>query len=120
MLQVGEFTTSSKSSIILNIEDVKFVYENQTIPVGFELHISGYKHSQGKTVILFIEGNANKQECPVSSLWQYVRLRGAFSGPLFTFMDGSPVSRSFFTQQPNLSLIWAGCNTKLYKHIVSA
>ena len=30
-------------------------------------------------------------------------------------MDGSPISSSFFTQQLNLSLNWAGCNTKLYK-----
>lgn len=116
MLRLGELT-SVNSNTILHVEDVKFVYQADiSDPVSFELQISGYRHSKGRTVILLIEKNTNNgQECPVSSLKQYLNLRGSNSGPLFSFMDGSPVTRAFFTQQLSLSLNWAGCNTKLYK-----
>ena len=36
-------------------------------------------------------------------------------GPIFTFMDGSPISRTYFTKQLNLSLASAGCSTTRYK-----
>ena len=114
MLRVGEFTTCLKATAILYTADIKFVHENKPVSVAFEIHISGYNHSPGKTVLLLIESHSNLQECPVHSLWQYFQLRGSNTGPLLSLMGGSPVSRSFFTQQLNLSLIWAGCNTKLY------
>lgn len=117
MLRVGEFTASSKTNVILHMENVRFAYQDKTsTPSSFELSISGYKHSQGRTTILFIERNNKAQAlCPVIALWKYFQLRASSSGPLFSFMDGSPVSRSFFTKQLYLSLHWAGCNTKLYK-----
>ena len=73
-------------------------------------------NSQGRTTILLNEQNkVNKQMCPVDALWEYQKLRGSHTGPIFLFMDGSPVSRSFITQQLSLSLNWSDCNTKFYK-----
>ena len=117
MLRVGEFTSKSlHSTPILKAEDVHFKFKNLPEPYAFELKISGYKHSQGRTTTLFIEQNENANSCPVRSLWAYFKLRGHTVGPLFSFMHGNAVSRSFFTQQLQLSLEWADCNLKLYKN----
>lgn len=37
------------------------------------------------------------------------------SGPLFTFMNGTPVSRKYFSDQLCLSLNWCGLDSKQYK-----
>ena len=75
-----------------------------------------YKHSQGKQPTLYIQCCKHKiDQCPVLALSAYFALRKPDSGALFTFMDGSPLSRGFFSQQLNLSLIWAGCQSKYYK-----
>ena len=53
--------------------------------------------------------------CPVQHMKSYLLLRGASSGPLYCFPNGSPISRSFFNQHLHKSLIWAGLSTSLYK-----
>lgn len=119
LLRVGEFTakTTNSGDPILKVTDVTFKFDNNNhIPTDFELSLSGYKHSQGKITTLYIPCNETDVAfCPVHALWMYFKLREPRSGPIFTFMHGSPVSRSFFAQQLNLSLHWSGCNTKLYK-----
>ena len=42
--------------------------------------------------------------CPVHALWMYFKLREPKEGAIFSFMDGTPISRSFFVQQLNLWL----------------
>ena len=86
------------------------------MPIGFELSLSGFKHSQGKNTTLYICQNTdNIVMCPVHASWKYFKLREPKHGPIFSFMDGAPVSRSYFVQQLNLSLQWSECDTKLYK-----
>ena len=53
-------------------------------------------------------------QCPVHAFYAYFMLRKPYTGQLFTFMDGS-LSQAFFSQQSNLSFIWAGCQSKYYK-----
>lgn len=119
LLRVGEFTakTANSGNPILKAHDVTFKFDsNNLIPIGFELSLSGYKHSQGKITTLYIPKNeTDLLNCPVHALWMYFKLREPKNGPIFTFMDGAPVTRSFFAYQLNLSLCWSGCNTKLYK-----
>lgn len=115
LLRVGEFTYSKHKQGIIQVSNVKFIYKNASVPVAFELFISGYKHSQGRTTTLLIEQDTESELCPVKALWHYFKLRSPSSGPLFSFMDNSPVSRAFFIQHLQLSLTWAGCSTKSYK-----
>lgn len=119
-LRVGEFTVNGKStqmaSSVVCVHDVHFIHEAAANHVAFELKLSGYKHSKGKCQTLYIERNVKETNmCPVHALWSYLQLRGETMGPIFSFMDGSPVSRSYFTQQLKLSLIWAGYDTQFYK-----
>ena len=46
------------TSTVLHTEDIKFVHESKPVPVAFEINISGYKHSQVKTVALLIESRS--------------------------------------------------------------
>ena len=115
LLRIGEFTSKSSANPILKAEHVTFKFVDSSVPHAFELQISGYKHSQGRTTTLYIAQNPNRNMCPVLALWNYFNLRGSFKGPIFSFMDGIAVSRNFFSEQLVLSLQWAGCNTKLYK-----
>ena len=118
MLRVGEFTVkSSFAKPILKAEDVVFKFNNSAEPFAFELKLTGYKHSQGRTTTLFIEQNKNVNICPVRSLWSYFKVTGFTTGPIFSFMDGAAVTRHFFTQQLQLSLLWADCSTQLYKNL---
>jgi hypothetical protein len=113
-LRIGEITVSNKNSENnLSITDVKFIYSNSKLQ-GFELYMTTYKHYHGAAKVLFIKQNGSLI-CPVSALNEYLQLRKASNGPLFGFMDGSPVSRLFFSTQLRLSLNWAGLDPTKYK-----
>ena len=116
-LRLGEFTShTGKNNHLLKVENVKFSYEHSSVPAGFELTINSYKHSQGKQHTMYVQSNTkNTDLCPVLALWKYLLLRKTASGPLFAIFDGSPISRKFFTEQLNLSLIWCDLDPKLYK-----
>ena len=116
-LRVGEFTCSNakKTGHTLCVEDILFSYRLGDIS-GLEITFKSYKHSKGKQQTVFISCcKHDSNECPVHALHDYLILRMPSKGPLFTFMDDTPISRSFFTQQLKLSLAWAGCSTKSYK-----
>ena len=53
--------------------------------------------------------------CPVTALWEYCKLRGSGEGPLFCFMDKTPIPRQFFTSQLQLSLKWCNKDIRNYK-----
>ena len=117
-LRVGEFTCLSKSGKqghTLLVEHVQFTHTSSII-TGMEITFKSFKHSKGKEQIIFVAScNHDIDHCPVHALNTYFSLRQPQRGPIFTFMDGTPMSRSFFTQQLNLSLVWAGCSTSCYK-----
>ena len=45
----------------------------------------------------------------------YLSSQGSSPGPLFLFPGGSPITRSFFTENLNRSLIWSGLSPKTYR-----
>ena len=57
----------------------------------------------------------NNEMCPVTALCEYCKLRGPGEGPLFCFMDKTPISRQFFTSQLQLSLKWCNTDIRNYK-----
>jgi hypothetical protein len=78
--------------------------------------MKNFKHNTGKSChILLINKQTNNEMCPVTALWEYCKLRGPGKGPLFCFMDKTPISRQFFTNQLQLSLKWCNKDIKNYK-----
>ena len=112
-LRVGEITASPHN---LGYENVQFLFDDRRKLTGCEVSVVLSKHSNGKSHILQL--NCNTAElvlCPVNALFEYCRLRGSACGPLFAFMDMSPISRRYFTQQFTLSVQWSGLSPRLYK-----
>ncbi|KAK6167546.1 hypothetical protein SNE40_021546 [Patella caerulea] len=58
------------------------------------------------TVLLILPNRTDVSMCPVQAILAYLTLRGDFKGPLFSFLDGTPVSRQFFTTQLQTCLKW--------------
>ena len=78
--------------------------------------MKNFKHNTGKSChILLINKQTNNEMCPVTALWEYCKLRGPGKGPLFCFMDKTPISRQFFTNQLQLSLKWCNKDIRNYK-----
>lgn len=78
--------------------------------------MESFKHSKGQPHVLYVEGNKEDYTvCPVQALWTYFQVRKPSSGPLFTFMSGTSVSRKYFLEQLCLSLNWCGLDSKQYK-----
>lgn len=117
-LRVGEITsTGAKSQHYLLRKHIvlgKAANTSDTLEITFP----HYKHTVNPSSILTISKNEiDQQSCPVFALTQYLSLRKHETEniPLFSFMDGVPVSRTFFTQQLQLSLKWAGLSFAVYK-----
>lgn len=93
-----------------------FVKIKSNCQIGFALTMESFKHSKGQPHVLYVEGNKEDYTvCPVQALWTYFQVRKPSSGPLFTFMSGTSVSRKYFLEQLCLSLNWCGLDSKQYK-----
>ena len=110
-LRIGEIVVSSldKAHSVLQLDQVT-VSSKECVAI-----FHSYKHYQGPPVSLVISNIKGSLFCPVQHMKSYLLLRGASSGPLYCFPNGSPISRSFFNQHLHKSLIWAGLSTSLYK-----
>ena len=110
-LRIGEIVVSSvrKAYVVLQVDQVT-VNQSECVIV-----FHSYKHYQGHPVSLVISPSADADFCPVKYMQRYLALRGSAPGPLFVFPGGSPVTRSFFTENLNRSLIWSGLSPKTYK-----
>ena len=53
--------------------------------------------------------------CPVKLLSRFLDMRGNGPGPLFTEVDGSPVSRTTFSNQLSLAVQFCGLDSSRYK-----
>ncbi|XP_052692670.1 uncharacterized protein LOC128170937 [Crassostrea angulata] len=76
-----------------------------------DINIPHFKHSKANTTTLRLQQNTTDPlVCPCQALLHYLNLRkhSSPSEPLFSLMDGSPISRQYFTQQLRSAL--AFCN----------
>lgn len=112
-LRIGEITkTSSSVQHFLLFRNVAIGSLNRKNFI--DITIPHFKHSKSSNTTLRIyENPANSQLCPYRALLDYFRQRKHSSGsePLFSFMDGAPISRSFFTQ--HLKSVISFCNLNL-------
>ncbi|XP_053388406.1 uncharacterized protein LOC128551535 [Mercenaria mercenaria] len=115
-LRIGEFTSNKGAPAIISYSDLTFKDFQNGLPTLMEVRISNFKHSKGRSVVIAITAKKeNKLFCPVSNMWHYVSLRGPVDGPLFTFLDREPVTRSFFSTMLGRCLIFCGYDNKVYK-----
>ena len=117
-LRVGEITAKSgggNKHCILR-ENITFLPDSGSKPTHVVLRCSSFKHSTGKhSPTLLIGATDDVDGCPVTALYNYCKLRENSAGPLFTFMDGSPITHQYFNQHLQASLKWANLDCNLYK-----
>lgn len=53
--------------------------------------------------------------CPVQIILDYLSLRGQLPGALFSFVDGSPVSRALFIDRLSMAIKYCGLDPSRYK-----
>ena len=93
-MRAGEFTCSSLRTYrpdMLSPQDVSV--DSHDTPTVVSVHLRRSKadpFGAGVTVHL---GRTGRTICPVAAILNYLALRGQQPGPLFTFQDGSPLSK---------------------------
>lgn len=116
-LRIGEITKTA------NPTQHFLLYGN--VSTGLDEHQNGYveiniphfKHAKSNTATLRLHQNKNKPcFCPYQSMLNYLKVRKhtSPSDPLFSFMDNSPISKQYFTQQLRLALSF--CNFDLNRY----
>ena len=114
-LRIGELTVRGPGCAhkVVQQNHIRFTTANGR--EALELTMLEYKHSDLTPKTLNIATHIDQSLCPVHALKSYLALRKGNNGPLFQFADGSPVSRSFFTQKLRAVLEFNRFNTQVYK-----
>ena len=107
-LRVGEVVYSTQREHTLTMNHIAPTDDN-----CYKITFSSYKHSNSATPILVVQKQNDVQICPVTSLRQYLLLRGQVPGPLFIDISGNPLTRDNFVHYLKLCLRLAG-----YRQIV--
>lgn len=115
-LRVGEITkTTGSNQHYLLRKHLKFVCNTQGEDY-LELTIPHYKHSKNVATLNIKQNTAQPALCPLKACQTYLLIRSHFSieEPLFSFMDGTPISRKFFTENLKQSLAFCRLDTYQY------
>lgn len=117
-LRVGELTkTNGASQHFLLFGNVTFGSDSPCNRY-IDLNIPHFKHSKANTTTLrLLQNMTDPLVCPCQALLHYLNLRkhSSPSEPLFSFMDGLPISRQYFTQQLRSALAFCNLDLHLYK-----
>ncbi|XP_062572696.1 uncharacterized protein LOC134234642 [Saccostrea cucullata] len=116
-LRVGEITKTNTTTqhflLFGNVTVGSDSPQNRFI----DINIPHFKHSKANNTTLRLKQNTKDPlVCPYKALLHYLNLRkhSSHAEPLFSFMDGLPISRQYFTQQLRSAL--AFCNLDLQSY----
>ena len=111
-LRVGEMTAQSQSKQnphLLQVDQLSLGHTS--LVVSF----SSYKHSQGQTFNLTVQGNSSSLACPVKAMREFLKDRGNGSGPLFCLSPGKPITRSQFNDNLRKALSFCKLSKVTFK-----
>ena len=92
-LRAGEFTVNSafQPSIHMTIDDLQA--DSLVNPTCFKVHIKCSKTDPLRMGCDIYVGRGEGSVCHIRALGDFLALRGASEGPLFTLSDGRPLTR---------------------------
>lgn len=109
-LRAAEFTVQSLDSYDpgahLSLADVAI--DSHAHPSMVRLAIKASKTDPFRKGVQVFLGRTDKDICPVAALTSYLLVRGKEPGPLFTFADGAPLSRSVLVSRVRGAISAAG------------
>ena len=115
-LRVGEirFCSGQSSKNVIQLNQSTFLASNNGETSAIKLTMRFFKHSN-PTQPVEILLHKSQPICPVTTIAEYLRVRGHLSGPLFCWSDNSPVRRSQFVDSLNRALSFCNLETDWYK-----
>ena len=115
-LRCGEFTVPSQTEYDpdthLSLTDIAL--DNKLNPSVIQVTIKQSKTDPFRQGIDLYLGKTGIDICPIQAIVPYLVIRGARSGPLFMFMDGSYLTRQRFASLVTATLQRAGIDDKQY------
>ena len=116
-LRVGEITkTGGNNQHYLKFGNIR-IGQDTPAQNHVEINIQHFKHSKSNHTTLRVQENtSNTSLCLYRAMVLYLNFRKHTSslGPLFSFIDGTPISRHYFTHQLQTAL--AFCNLSLQSY----
>jgi hypothetical protein len=114
-MRVGEITAPTNSpDQALQTSDLSFSSDGSKQQATIVLR--KFKHHRGgDPVYVKMESYQHIVICPVRSLITYLQCKQSSVGPLFAFIDGCPVPRSWFSTQLDFAVRFCGLNSSRYK-----
>ena len=109
LFRVGEITVQKSGNVSL--------YFNQLLVLKdcFQVQITSFKNNKTNKPFDIVIHKQPGGHCPYQALLNYLSVRGCDSGPLFRFLDKSPVSRNFFTSRLKNCISFCGLDPRLFK-----
>lgn len=113
-LRIGEITVTTQSRAVLQFNQLtKMFHCNGTIE-SIQVHFTSFKHHYtGHPISVIL--SRQPVICPVDTLMSYLEFRGSFPGPIFRHPDGSPVTRSEFSEWLARAIKACGLDPERYK-----
>ena len=96
-LRIGEITVTTQSRAVLQFNQLTKMFNSHGTNDSIQVHFTSFKHHYNGHPISVI---LSRQPviCPVDTFMSYLEFRGSFPGPIFRHPDGSPVTRSEFSE----------------------
>ena len=115
-LRVGEITFRSgqSSKNVIQLNQITFLVSNNGETSAIKLTMRFFKHNN-PTQPVEILLNKSQPICLVTTIAEYLCVRGHLSGPLFCWPDNYPVCRSQFVDLLNRALSFCNLETDRYK-----
>ena len=106
-LRAGEIVVSNDPSHVIQMSQIA-VFERAGRKI-YEINLTSFKHSKGRTPTLTLLPTATTQEfCPVTALDHYIQARGLSDGPLIRHRSGKPLTRTEFADFLHSCLVYCG------------
>lgn len=116
-LRVGEITkTGNANHHFLKFYDI-CVSQDVRVRKFIDVNIPHFKHSKSHHTTLRLQENTSTPYlCPYQAVVRYLDLRkhSSCAEPLFSFLDGKPITRHYFTQQMQAALSFCDLNLHNY------
>ncbi len=114
--RIGELAVKSKgmNSVLLR-NDVHFDYQDEKL-IGVRLILRQFKTNYDNSPFtIYISSNPSSKNCPVTALNSYLSIFKHSNGPLYQFIDNTPVSYTYISERIRQAISFIGLNPKHYK-----
>ena len=92
-LRAGEAVVSTCNTHTLRVDDIAVDSENSIV-----INFRSYKHCASPCIKFVLNLLPNSNICPVQNIVNFLNLRNHAPGPLFIFSDGTPVTRTHYSE----------------------